>query len=53
MPIVRLDHDPNQGPVDLPEAEILDLERMGFSVTRVGKARETSESSQAQSGKGK
>lgn len=35
MPLVLLDHDPNSGPVEVEEAQILDMERMGFSVTRV------------------
>lgn len=35
MTKVLLDHDPNSGPVDMEEAEILDVERMGFTVTRV------------------
>ena len=35
MPRVTFDHNPNEGAHDLTEEEILDIERMGFSVTRV------------------
>jgi hypothetical protein len=37
MPRVTFDHNPNEGVYDLPEEAITDIERMGFSVTRVDK----------------
>lgn len=53
MTKVRFDHNPNEGVHDLSEEEILDIERMGFTVTRVDepkRAQQQSEQPQQQKG---
>jgi hypothetical protein len=54
MPRVLLDHNPNAGVVEIEEAEILDMERLGFSVTRVDQSKKAESDAPASAqGKGK
>lgn len=41
MPRVTFDHNPNEGVHDLTEEEIIDIERMGFKVTRLDGEKKT------------
>jgi hypothetical protein len=51
MPRVTFDHNPNEGAHNLTEEEILDIERMGFSVTRVDGGKKTTQSEQKKESK--